>query len=309
VTATILKEGAPATFEYSVEESDLARLLTTALTDWRSYGRTDQDGKLKVCGLPSGEFHLNVAQSFLISNSQAYQYSASTSFAIDRDDVALGEIAALPPVTIAADIAWDSGHSASDPLPRARLSVWPPPLRPRDGETKVSTPSLQILPTEHYSLSVAGLTSPVYAKDILSNGISVKYEAFLSPPVTNAHFTIVLADDGATVTAKARDISGVPAPRAVVLLVPLTARSEQELAVDLVVGLTNESGETTFWSVPPGTYAVTALATPPPLVFQNNGSVVLARTPETLAKFLNTSDGTKVTVAPRGAMDVAVTLK
>jgi len=68
----------------------------------------------------------------------------------------------------------------------------------------------------------------------------------------------VVGHDGATLTAQVGDKDGKPVPDARVLILPAVIGSEAELAARLVSGQTNQYGQYTSITLPPGKYYVAA---------------------------------------------------
>jgi len=87
---------------------------------------------------------------------------------------------------------------------------------------------------------------------------SVMYESlvFGSALGNNPELKVIVAQDGATVAVKVADKDGNPVPDAQVLLMPADAPTEGVLAARIVTGQTDQTGQYSSPTLPPGKYFV-----------------------------------------------------
>jgi hypothetical protein len=80
----------------------------------------------------------------------------------------------------------------------------------------------------------------------------------LGSAIGNAGLRVVVARDGATLSARVQDKDGNPLPDVKVLVAPASITSEAMLQAALVTGQTDQSGQYKSHSLRPGKYLVLA---------------------------------------------------
>jgi hypothetical protein len=260
-------------------------------------GLTDRDGKLRICGLAPGEYHLNVWPE--ASGFPGY-YGAAEVQLLDRDVDKL-TVVARPHVSVTGEVTWD-GERPETPV-ESKLNVWLKPLTRANWMGEQSTHRLDVpgsftwkdLMVDPYWADLPqGVPTGTYLKEFSYAGKNLLLEPFVPGSGTGeATLRIALGRDGGTIAANVADKDGNAVPDCRVLIMPVHADSEAALAAGIVSGQCNQSGAWRSRMIAPGKYAVLALPVP-----HNNS-------PEAIGKlWLLRSKATEVEVSPHGSAQV-----
>jgi hypothetical protein len=160
-----------------------------------------------------------------------------------------------------------------------------------------------------YALSVVGLTSPLYVRDITFNDRSISHEPLVvDPSGVGGTLRVLVADDAGEIVVTVRRGPGLTHDSPSVLVLPALAQTEGELSSGLRSGQVDENGRYVVTGLPPGPYDVLATTDLPASVMQHpSGTVKIDRTPETMAQLLRArTRGERVEVAPAGRVQVSL---
>lgn len=309
--ATIVKDGAPIAVDFAVQEVELARLRADGIDNGEPVtGRTGPDGKVRVCGLPSGQYQLSAAES--LKTRDRPQHGATVPITIDRQHLDAGVVPLNPPVTITGRVTWPSEAQDGAAKRALYVSLWPPATTPFGSVKAVSDFSVQVSPLSHHSLSIDPPRGPDYVQSVTWNGerVDANGASFLAPPVSPGQLEIQIGTGCGSIDVLVQDPSGAVVPHAWVLIKPSSVTSEAALAAALMAGSTRESGTYRESCLEPRRYDVMAPRVPPPGVVQTGNTPVVDRTPEVMNELLKGSGGwqrvevqsgvaTKVTVVQR----------
>ena len=101
--------------------------------------------------------------------------------------------------------------------------------------------------------------------------------------------------------------NGQPALGSAVLSVPVTARTEPDVAATFRAGFTDENGAYRESGLPPGKYDVYATNNPPPSRVDRRGMMLIDRTPEAIGRIMIArAQGKMVEVRPSAAASVSL---
>jgi protocatechuate 3,4-dioxygenase beta subunit len=227
-------------------------------------GTTGRDGAFRICDLYPGNYRLTAIQRSSDPNQQPPAYGLAAIAVLDRDIRGL-KLSASPGLALDGEVAWD-GVSPETPV-TTRVSVYLEPLlrthyMGENSSARADIPgafSFSGLLIDDYMVRATVNGPGLYIKDVAYGGRSVQYEPLrLGSAMPGAGMRVVVGHDGATLTAQVGDKDGKPVPDARVLILPAVIGSEAELAARLVSGQTNQYGQYTSITLPPGKYYVAA---------------------------------------------------
>jgi hypothetical protein len=133
----------------------------------------------------------------------------------------------------------------------------------------------------------------VYVKDVTYAGVSVMNEIMRVGTAMGAGLRVVMAHDGAILNVQVNDKDGNPGADLRVYIFPTDVPSEGVLSARLKPGLTNQAGQYTSPTLPPGKYYVAA----------TDESV--DQTPESIARLWNARNRfQEVDLSPNGSAQV-----
>jgi protocatechuate 3,4-dioxygenase beta subunit len=224
-------------------------------------GQTGEDGKVRLCDLPAGDYRLTV-HSTLAGLPQFYGSAQVT--VVDRD-VRNVTVVARPRMRITGEVlaegdppATGSFRFALSPLTRA---FW----GGEHSDVRTTIPGQFVLADvlfDSYWIRLFGLPATAYVKEASYAGRNILVESFEpGTAVGDASIRIVLASDGATVEARVLDKDGNGVGDARVLLMPVSSASEAALAAAIVSGQCDQRGQWKSNSLAPGKYYALALKT------------------------------------------------
>ena len=227
-------------------------------------GTTGRDGAFRICDLYPGGYRLTASERSGDPNQQVPAFGVAAIAVSDRDIRGL-KVSASPGLALEGEVAWD-GVSPETPV-TTRVSVYLQPLlRTRymgeNTDARVDIPgafSFSGLLIDDYQVRATVNGPGLYIKDATYGGRSVHYEPLrLGSAMPGAGMRVVVGHDGSTLGAQVGDRDGNPVPDARVLILPAEISSEAELAARLVSGQTNQYGQYTSITLPPGKYYVAA---------------------------------------------------
>jgi len=223
-------------------------------------GMTAADGKFRICDLHPGGYRLSVMDD----GSKSPIYGA-TDIVITDQDLHGVTVAALPGKPLDGEVAWDGDPPATPVTNKVSLSLMPlfrpnfPGERSGARSDIPGTFSVDTVFPGDYGAHTFFYAPGTYVKDVTFSGRSVMYEPVRpAAAMSGAGLRIVMAHDGATITVQVNDKDGNPGADLRVLVIPGEVRSEGELAARLVQGGTNQMGQYTTQTLPPGKYYVVA---------------------------------------------------
>jgi hypothetical protein len=265
----------------------------------QSGGTTEVDGKFRICDLYPGTFRLTAIQGTDNPNQQAPAYGVAEIVISDRD-IPNVQVPASPGLPLEGEVVWDDA-APKTPVSTKVFVALEPLLRSHfTGENTSSrsdipgTFSFPGLLIDDYMVRAMVNAPGVYIKDVTYGGRSVRYEPLrLGSAMRGADLRVVVAHDGATVSAQVKDKEGNSVPDVHVLILPAEISSEVVLAARLVSGETDQLGQYTSITLPPGKYYVAA-----------SGDSIDA-TPETIDRLWRSHNRfQEVDVAPSGSAQV-----
>jgi protocatechuate 3,4-dioxygenase beta subunit len=224
-------------------------------------GFTAADGQFRICDLYPGVYRLLADDA----NARPPLYSA-TEIAIADQDLHGVTVAAVPGNTLQGEVAWDADPPATPVTNKVSLALFPlfrPNFQGEQAFARADIPGAFTIegafPEDTYAVHAFFYAPAMYVKDVTFSGNSVMYAPFRpGAAMSGAGFRVIMAHDGATLNVQVNDKDGNPGVDLRVLVIPADTRSEGELAARLVNGQTNQLGQYTTQTLPPGKYYVVA---------------------------------------------------
>jgi hypothetical protein len=224
-------------------------------------GVTERDGKYRICGLAAGDYQLTVFPD----GPRDPSFWGTLAVTITNRDLENVTVTAVPRIPVSGEVRWDG--LPPDPPIKATLEIYPDPInrgRRSEPEAKVSVPGEFTLEggvlMDEYRLEIYRLPAEVYLKDVIYGDRSILYEPFRAGgAMGESALKIILARDGATVTAKVEDRDGNPVADAAVVILPAVAANEAAVAAAMVTGRTDQNGAWTSRKLAPGNYFALAV--------------------------------------------------
>jgi hypothetical protein len=227
-------------------------------------GATGPDGRFRICDLYPGSYRLSVVQRGASQEEQPPAYGAAEIVISDKD-IANIKLPASPGVTLEGEVVW-AGAAPENPL-TTTVSVSLHPLvrtsfRGEDQSRRPGIPARFSFPAsfiDDYQVWTLVNGPGLYIQDVTYGGRSVRYEPLrLGGAMQGSGLRVVVAHDGATLSAQVRDKDGNPVADIRVLIIPAETTSEAMLAARLVSGQTNQLGQYKSTTLAPGKYYVAA---------------------------------------------------
>src|SRR5271157_5199964 len=303
IEGTLEGSGGPAALNFGIEAQQPSSGVSSGGGMFMATpgGTTGRDGVFRICDLYPGIYRLTANQRSGDPNQQPPAYGVATIAVSDRDIRGI-KLSASPGLPLEGEVAWD-GVSPGTPG-TTRVTVYLQPLlRTRymgeNTDARVDIPgafSFSGLLIDDYVVRATVNAPGLYIKDVAYGGRSVHYEPLrLGSAMPGAGMRVVVGHDGATLGAQVGDKDGNPVPDARVLILPAEIGSEAELAARLTSGQTNQYGQYTSVTLPPGKYYVAA-----------SGDSMDA-TPEAIGKVWRSRNRFKeVELAPSGSAQVTL---
>jgi hypothetical protein len=262
IEATLEAEGRPAALGFSIME----RALSTS--SYGLGGKSGPDGKIRICGLPPGEY--DVTAEHVPSGTAESPRFGSMAVNIADKDVRNVTVVAYAGVPLRGKVTWDSTPPAK-PIPRVWISLEPltrPSFMGEQTELEVSVPKEFSFPSSlmgEYAVRIGGISSPgIYVKDMVYARRSIRNKSLRLTGSTDIdpELRIILGADGGTLSTTVVDKDGKPIPDSYVLIMPAEIVSEAEFASALVSGQTDQNGRYSSDTLAPGKYYLLASSTP-----------------------------------------------
>ena len=293
----------PAALEFSVEAQSPSSGSSSngGMFMAPTGGTTGADGKFRICGLVPGTYRLTVLQRAPNRNQQPPNYATANILVVDRDLRNL-KLTAAPALPLAGEVIWDGTPPATPVTDKLSISLRPLLRSYYGGENNsvhAGIPGTFSFPgvlMDDYTvwpfLHVPGL----YVKDVAYNGRSILNEPLrIGSAMGDASLRVTVARDGATINATVADKDGNPLSDMTVVAIDASVSSEGMLAARLVPGKTDQAGQYTRQSLPPGKYYVMA------------SSDSLDVTPESIGKLWRARNRfTEVELTPFGKIQVTL---
>lgn len=257
IEATAEAEGRPAALRLSVRQEGAGGAQGVSVG-----GRSAPDGRIRVCGLPSGQYELVALGPQ--DTSRHRTGLGRTTVMIADEDVRGVRVAAYPGLPLSGEVVW---HDAPPERPVAGdLIIGLIPLGwAEEYDVKSSVPGQFRFPgvlMGEYAVDISVSFPGMYVRDITYGGRSVKHEPLcVGGGLGGETLRVVLAYDSGSLRAKVTDKDG-PVPDSYVVVMPAEARSESELASLLASGQADHEGLYQWENVPPGKYYLLACSNP-----------------------------------------------
>jgi len=228
-------------------------------------GNTGPDGKFRICGLYPATYRLTVTETQ--AGRQGVPNFGVLDFTIGDQDLKDVKVAASAGMRLEGEVAW-AGEPPATP-PNVKVSVSLTPLLRASFQSEMGrgsgrydipgTFSWEGLLVDDYAVRTLIMAPGFYVKDVTYGGRSVIHEPLhLGSAMRGAGLRVTVARDGGTISARVADKDGSPVPDVNVLVLPEDASTEGALAVTFVRGATDQSGQYTSQTLPPGKYYVVA---------------------------------------------------
>jgi hypothetical protein len=224
-------------------------------------GLTAADGQFRICDLYPGVYRLLADDD----NARPPLYGA-TEIVITDQDLHGVTVAAVPGNTLQGEVAWDVDPPAAPVTNKVSLALYPlfrPNFQGENAFARAEIPARFTIegafPEDTYAVHAFFYAPGLYVKDVTFSGNSVMYAPFRpGTAMGGAGFRVIMAHDGGTLSVQVNDKDGNPAADLQVIMIPADTRSEGELAARLVKGQTDQLGQYTTQTLPPGKYYVVA---------------------------------------------------
>ncbi|HUI55308.1 MAG TPA: carboxypeptidase regulatory-like domain-containing protein [Bryobacteraceae bacterium] len=228
-------------------------------------GNTGPDGKFRVCDLYPGTYRLTAAE--IPAGRQAVPNFGVLDFTIVDQDLKDVKVAASAGITLDGEVAWAGEPPATPPNVKVSVSLTPLLRAPFQGELGRGAGRYDIpgtfswdgLLVDDYAVRTLITAPGFYVRDVAYGGRSVIHEPLrLGSAMRGAGLRVTVARDGGTISAKVADKDGNPVSDINVLVLPADAPSEGALSATFVRGATDQLGQYTSQTLPPGKYYVVA---------------------------------------------------
>jgi len=301
--ATLKSGESPVGTNFAVVEDEIFQALSSSPRLLPRTGMSGSGGEIRVCGLHPASYRVVTFSS----------YSSTPSgivVTIGDHDLSGPILPVLPPLKVSGEVVWD--QAPVTPLAAPRLGIrtlFSNTIFPRN-QVFSEIPgefALEVMPSNHYSLSVSALAPQFYIKDIAYDGSSILHSSFVPIP-GSGKLRITLGRDGGSITARVLGRDGQAMAGSLVLIFPADAQSEAALATSLVTGLTASDGMYTSEALSPGRYTVLATNDLPPGIMKLPiGTFAFEKTPESLKLLLQASGpGEKAEISAGGHTQITL---
>ena len=304
--ATLRIGSTPAAIRFAVESDAVpSEALGTPILQRAT--ASGADGRIRLCDLYRGRFQLFLASG--PSNAvRLPDYFGSVSINIGDSDVTGLSVEALPPVTVTGEAVWDT---AADVSVQSTLRLSPIPRHVLTGpSTALAIPGtfdIQVLQMFRYGLQLfpPPASSHIYAREVTYDGTSIRRQPFLPGSGT---LRIVVGDNAGTLTVRVNTANGQPGRGVAVLVLPVAARDEADLAAAMRAGWTDDNGSFTATGFPPGIYSALATHDPPTnRTLLPDGALDIDKTPDNMSRLLRVRpQGQRVEIGPRASVQVVL---
>jgi hypothetical protein len=228
-------------------------------------GPAGAEGKFRICDLYPGTYRLVAMERAASAGTQAPNFAAVPITISDQDQRNL-KIPVSGGIPVEGEVVLD-GAAPATPL-TARINVQLMPLLRAPYATEVGSARLEIPGTfslpgklpDDYRVSAFIMTPGLYVEDITFADRSVLYEPLRlgSAMAGSGRVRVTVGQDGATLSVRVADKDGNPGADMHVLVLPADVRSEGVLAARIVQGQTDQTGQYTSPTLPPGKYYAVA---------------------------------------------------
>jgi hypothetical protein len=297
--ATLTESGVPRGMRFLLFEKEVTN--TPGPSTYFPNFASSSDGKIRLCDLYPGRFQLIAAR---LSGGQTSNTAVDVT--ITDNDVRDLVVAAIPPSRVSGDLVWDKQPIDAS---SSSINVWAYPSLGAASRTPLSIPAtfvLEVVAGLSHVVNISGLNSRSYVKEVTYDSSSILQKPFV-PAGGDARLRITIGTDAASLTTTVLAANGQPAAGAGVLIVPVSARSESEVAATLRAGYTDEHGSYREIGLPPGKYDVFATNDPGPGAYGSGQILLIYRTPEAIGKIMRArARGKIVDVGPNAAVSVSL---
>ena len=320
LSATLSEAGATRTMQFTLQEDEVDRAGMQGGRVTYDYisGTSGADGKIRLCGLPSGRYRLLASARLPSSNERVMRRSinmvGSASIEIVDRDVDGVTVDAKAYREVEGEVVLLDTTGAR-PVPFTTVQTFPRELAFVRGRPGSSAFTLTLQSNVHYTLLVDTPPPQYYVRDITYTG-GAGERSLLSNPFEVAdrdaspRLRITMGADAGRIRARVVAQDTKPVANAWVMLLPAFARTEAELATWAAIGVADELGTFQATGLRPGDYWVIATDDPPPSsVRQPQDTINLDKSPETLGALMKARGrGQRITIAPGGTAEVMTLL-
>lgn len=262
VSGTLAGPAGPAALMFGIEPVQPASGMssTGGMMGRAPGGGTGRDGKFRVCDLNPGVYRLTAFDHSAGPNQPAVNYAIADLSILDQD-LANIRLTVSPGLTLDGDVALDGPVPPDGISTKVSLSLGPLLRSALPGERPYAKPDIPgtfsltgLLPAD-YALRVVVNAPGFYVKETRYASNDVLHEPLhmgTAPAGTGLHITV--ARDGATFSARVINQDGLPVPAINILTFPAEVSSEAMLQATLSVGQTDQLGQYTSHTFPPGKY-------------------------------------------------------
>ena len=239
----------------------------------------DPTGKIRVCGLAPGDYHMfvqpaNALPNGVVPSTGAREFYGAARFTITDRDLPPIAIEEQPVVDVPVEVAWDGPAPAESPGQSFNFAFGPAGGSATNGRSVTSklpgTAVMEKLRKDVFVFFVRNVPNGAYVKDITYGGQPIP-RPFIpgSAPGEKPGIKVTLARDGGSVTARVEDKDG-PVPGYPVLLIPETVASPADISNSVATCFTEADGACRRWNIgqslaasvtqvfPPGKYYMIA---------------------------------------------------
>jgi hypothetical protein len=262
-------------------------------------GVTGPDGKIRICGLHSGEYRLTVISQ---TPAAAPDFFGTAMVVISDKDENQVVVAPSPRISVPGEVGWAGAPPEPAVTSNLIINVRPIARAPFGGELNPERPpipgkfSFENTFVDDYAAEIRNVPAGAYLKDITYGDRSVLYEPLRPGSATGeATLRVILARDGGKISAKVADKDGNPVADSNLVILPESAASEVALAARMVSGQADQNGAWSSGQLPPGKYYVVATKGP------------VLKSPEIVTKFWQArSKAKEVDLAPGATAQVTI---
>jgi hypothetical protein len=202
---------------------------------------------------------------------------------------------------IPGEVIWDGEAPTEAVKGRVGVSLtpllWPGTVNERPGDRSEipGTFTLKDMTYGEYAVRVMMNVPGLYVKDVRYAGHSVMYQRLRANEAAGSSMQVVIARDGATISARVTNKDGAPLPDVSVLMIPADVSSPAMVQAAMSVGATDQTGLYTSHTIAPGKYYVVATES------------LIDPTAECIERIWRARTRfTETTVAPSGATQVSL---
>jgi hypothetical protein len=263
VEGTAIGPMGPASLRFGIEATQPSSGLSSSGGTYTATpgGITASDGKFRICDLYPGVYRLSAHDA---QDSPTPNYGV-TEVTITDQDLQGVRVMAVPGKPLEGEVAWDVDPPATPVTNKVSVSLAPlfrTSFANERGGARVDIPETFTIDSvfpDDYAVRAFIFAPGIYVKDVTYSGRSVLYEPLrTAAAMSGAGMRVVMAHDGATLNVQVADKDGNPSADLGVLVIPADAPSEGVMAARLVQGETNQLGQYTSQTLPPGKYYVVA---------------------------------------------------